>query len=211
MKRVDPLRTPIVFNCGMGAVRTTYAMVAACLIRRRQYISLGMRDPFLKQGKSPPPSLAATPGGLQAVLTLEQAEQQKALNESLLKLAYLLQNCKCRLFLSPLVQSGLIARAPGLSSQNSASAIELLVSQPTLQHNLVKALNGNYQIVLSLLGCIDKGLRVKQLVDRVINACDQVVDLRQEILVNRLKYSLANLDDQDRTGYLKKAAKALER
>jgi hypothetical protein len=144
-------------------------------------------------------------------LALEQAEQQKEHNESLLKLAYLLQNCEYMLPLSPLVQSWLIVHAPGLSNQNSASAIELLVSQPTLQHNLVKALNGNYQIVLSLLGCIDNGLRVKQLADRVINACNQVIDLRQEILVNRLKYSLANFDDQGRTEYLKKAAKALER
>ena len=94
MKRVDPLRTPIVFNCGMGAVRTTYAMVAACLIRRKQYMSLGMRDPFVRRGKTPPSSLAGTPGGLQAVLALEQAEQQKEHNESLLKLAYLLQKCE---------------------------------------------------------------------------------------------------------------------
>lgn len=103
--------------------------------------------------------------------------------------------------------------APGLSNQNSSSAIELLVSQPALQHNLVKALNGNYQIVLSLLGCIDNGLglRVKKLVDRIINACDQVINLRQEILVNRLKYSLANFDEQGRTEYLRKAAKALEK
>ena len=173
-------------------------------------MSLGMRDPFRKPGKTPPPSLAASPGRLQAVLALEQAEQQKEHNESLLKLAYLLQKCAHRLLLSPLLQSELIVCAPGLSNQNSASAIELLVSQPTLQHNLVKALSGNYQIVLSLLGCIDNGFTVKQLVDRIINTCDQVIDLRQEILVNRLKYSIANFDDHGRTEYLKKAAKALE-
>jgi len=106
MKRVDPLRTPIVFNCGMGAVRTTYAMVAACLIRRKQYMSLGMRDPFLRQGRTPPPSLAATPGGLQAILALEQAEEQKEHNESLLKLAYLLQKCAYILLPSPLIYQG---------------------------------------------------------------------------------------------------------
>ncbi|SRR5258706_1549060 len=106
MKRVNPHRTPIVFNCGMGAVRTTYAMVAACLIRRKQYMSLGMRDPFLKQGRTPPSSLAASPGGfMQAVLALEQAEQQKEHNESLLKLAYLLQNCEYTLLLSSFLQS----------------------------------------------------------------------------------------------------------
>lgn len=106
MKRVDPLRTPIVFNCGMGAVRTTYAMVAACLIRRKQFISLGMRDPFLRHARTPPPSLAATPGGLQAVLALEQAEEQKEHNESLLKLASLLQKCEHIPLLSPSYYQG---------------------------------------------------------------------------------------------------------
>jgi len=174
-------------------------------------MSLGIRDPFLKQGRTPPPSLAASPGRMQAVLALEQAEQQKEHNESLLKLAYLLQKCEHRLPLSPLLQAELIIRVAGLPNQDSASAIELLVSQPTLQHNLVKALSGNYQFILSLLGCIDNGFGVKQIVDRIINACDQVIDLRQEILVNRLKYSLANFDDHGRTEYLKKATKALEK
>ena len=174
-------------------------------------MSLGMRDPFLKQGRTPPSSFASTPGGLQAVMALEQAEQQKEHNESLLKLAYLLQQCEHTLLLLYLIQTELIVCAPGLSNQNSASAIELLVSQPTLQHNLVKALSGNYQIILSLLGCIDNGFRVKHLVDRVINSCDQVINLRQEILVNRLKYSLASFDDHYRTEHLKKAAKALEK
>jgi hypothetical protein len=68
-------------------------------------MSLGMRDPFFKQRKTPPPSLAATPGGLQAVLALEQAEQQKEHNESLLKLAHLLQKCENVLLLSSFVQS----------------------------------------------------------------------------------------------------------
>lgn len=134
MKRVDPHRTPIVFNCGMGAVRTTYAMVAACLIRRKQYMSLGMRDPFLKQARTPPSSFASTPGGLQAVLALEQAEQQKEHNESLLKLAYLLQQCEHTLLLLYFLQTELIVcaarpiqpelclsdRTPGLPTNTTA-------------------------------------------------------------------------------------------
>src|SRR5688572_21367621 len=42
----DPLKTSLVFSCGMGAVRTTYAMVAACIVRRKRVMELGWPDPF---------------------------------------------------------------------------------------------------------------------------------------------------------------------
>ena len=46
IKDTDPLRTALIFNCGMGAVRTTFAMVAMSLVRRKQLIARGMEDPF---------------------------------------------------------------------------------------------------------------------------------------------------------------------
>ena len=46
IKDADPLHTSLVFSCGMGAVRTTFAMTAACLVRRRQLILRGLPDPF---------------------------------------------------------------------------------------------------------------------------------------------------------------------
>ena len=58
----------------------------------------------------------------------------------------------------------------GLESDNTQSAIELLMTQPTLLENLRKAHLGNYSVVLSLLGCLDRGLQAKKLVDRVIDA-----------------------------------------
>ena len=30
----------------MGAVRTTFAMIAACIVRRKQLLSRGMSDPY---------------------------------------------------------------------------------------------------------------------------------------------------------------------
>lgn len=42
----SPLQTALVFSCGMGAVRTTFAMVAACIVRRKQLINMGMADPY---------------------------------------------------------------------------------------------------------------------------------------------------------------------
>ena len=38
--------TAVVFNCGMGVVRTTFAMVAAALVRRKQLMRTESRDPF---------------------------------------------------------------------------------------------------------------------------------------------------------------------
>jgi Inositol hexakisphosphate len=46
IKNADPLRTSVVFSCGMGAVRTTFAMTAACVLRRRQLILRGQPDPY---------------------------------------------------------------------------------------------------------------------------------------------------------------------
>lgn len=49
IKRIDPLKTALVFNCGMGAVRTTFAMAAACIMRRKQLMDIGMADPYLSK------------------------------------------------------------------------------------------------------------------------------------------------------------------
>jgi hypothetical protein len=57
------LSASVVFNCGMGVVRTTFAMIAASLVRRKQLIRSGLPDPFLLSGvnvKSPPSSGRAT-------------------------------------------------------------------------------------------------------------------------------------------------------
>ncbi|THG97460.1 hypothetical protein EW026_g4542 [Hermanssonia centrifuga] len=62
IKRTDPLQTALVFNCGMGAVRTTFAMVAACLVRRKQLIDQGIEDPFITR-----------PGGHKSGITFRQS------------------------------------------------------------------------------------------------------------------------------------------
>ncbi len=62
------------------------------------------------------------------------------------------------------------ANTQGLKDTNSQSAIELLMSKPTLLESLRKAHQGSYGNILSLLGCLDHGLRAKKLVDKVIDA-----------------------------------------
>lgn len=60
----------------------------------------------------------------------------------------------------------------GLEAKNSQSAIEILMNNPTLLENLRKAHQGNYGIILSLLGCLDHGMETKRLVDRIIDASE---------------------------------------
>lgn len=199
IKATDPLETALVFSCGMGAVRTTFAMIAASLVRRKQLISRGMPDPYaLKPVNGPIPisspgsnTPTSMPTESRILLSLEQANAQQELSRSLLRLTYLIQQC--------------------LQQNNSQSAIELLMTQPTLLENLRKAHMGNYSVVLSLLGCLDHGLQAKKLVDRIIDTTDQVTNLREDILTYRLKHSLTSLGEATGEDFLNKSVKALEK
>ncbi|KAG2100890.1 inositol hexakisphosphate-domain-containing protein [Suillus cothurnatus] len=207
IKNTDPVRSALVFSCGMGAVRTTFAMVAAVIVRRKMLLARGLEDPcpsrssFLSNlsggsyrmgngstGISTPTNQAAT--DVKLAQALENASAQQDQNKSLLRLTYVLQR-----------------------HLHSQSVIALLMAQPALLENLRKAHQGNYGVILSLLGCLDHGLQAKRLVDRVIDACDHVTNLREDIFTYRVKYSLttADNDESKREDLLSKARSALEK
>jgi hypothetical protein len=99
---------------------------------------------------------------------MEQANAQQDMNKALLRLTNVLQKSEhnaCLIYISSLKKLW-----TGLPSQ---SAIELLLTQPGLLDNLRKAHMGNYGVILSLLGCLDDGLKAKKLVDVAIDACKQ--------------------------------------
>ncbi|KIY43759.1 hypothetical protein FISHEDRAFT_51969 [Fistulina hepatica ATCC 64428] len=225
IKRADPLKTSLVFSCGRGAVRTTFAMVVACIVRRKQLIDRGLGDPFnldiTGRPRSTAPSLfhRTISDGVSKVqpvfcdsnfltynlqspsqqsqtesrmlMAIGRANEQQEMNKSVLRLTYLLQQC--------------------LQNRNSQSAIELLMAQPLLLDDLRRAHSGNYSVLLSLLGCLDNGLKAKNLVDRVIDANDHVTHLREDILIQRLKYSLTSLDEASGEVCLNRGKKAMEK
>jgi len=82
---------------------------------------------------------------------LEQANAQQDLNRSLLRLTNILQQT--------------------LHSGPSHYVIDLLLTNSSLLDDLRKAHMGHYSIILSLLGCLDDGLKTKKLVDKVIDSC----------------------------------------
>ncbi|EIW57292.1 uncharacterized protein TRAVEDRAFT_59033 [Trametes versicolor FP-101664 SS1] len=198
IKETDPLSTALVFNCGMGAVRTTFAMVAACIVRRKQLLDRGLEDPYAtrsigsRSGISTPSGLAQAPTNAKILQAFEQASAQQDMNRSLLRITHILQQ--------------------QLDTKNSQSAIELLLTHSSLLEALRKAYMGNYGVILSLLGCLEHGVKAKKLVDKVIDVCDHVVNLREDIFTNRIKYSLtAAADNKEREKYLNKAVKSLEK
>lgn len=98
--------------------------------------------------QTPPHSLLGEAKIRQA---LEQANAQQDLNRSLLRLTNILQQTP--------------------HSGPSHYVIDLLLTNSALLDDLRKAHMGNYSIILSLLGCLDEGLKAKKLVDKVIDSC----------------------------------------
>ncbi len=68
---------------------------------------------------------------------------------------------------------------------------------------------GNYQVILSLLSFLDKGKEIKTLVDHVIDSCDAVVNLREEVIKARMQYSTVVETQAGRQKWLERALYAV--
>jgi hypothetical protein len=76
----------------MGAVRTTFAMVAAQIVRRKQMLVNGLPDPYPSKSSSLSNIKTGSPHVESRIIsTLEQANAQQEFSASLLRLTYLLQ------------------------------------------------------------------------------------------------------------------------
>lgn len=191
LRDVDPLTTSLVFNDGMGAVRATFGMIAALLVRRKQYLLRDLDEPF-----SSTASGMATPAhGWQAAHFMKQAVHQQAQNRALLHLTRALNR----------------VLSMSHSTGSKSDPTTFLASNPTLLDGLRTAHMGNYQVVLSLLSSIEQGKETKALVDSIIDSCDAVVNLREAIVELRMQYSVSTADESTRIVWLDRALQALER
>ena len=168
MAKTD-LRDAVVFNCGLGVGRTTFGMVSALLIRRRQMMDAGQGDPYdgylgytngFFDGDD-----AGTNGTLSTRL---DAEMDKM---AMLRLVYVLER--------------------GLNSKMSPhSAIEWMLARSRMIDHLKSAILGNYTIMQKLASVLEHGSQDKKLLDLIINRCDELINLREEILMSRVRYSV---------------------
>ncbi|CAH7666719.1 inositol hexakisphosphate-domain-containing protein [Phakopsora pachyrhizi] len=207
--RTIPTTTSLIFNCGMGVIRTTFAMSAAIIMRRRQILKEGGQDLFgIEINDSEHSSRDSGNTGSNAFGTfrgigaLRMVGEQQIRTRSLLKLMQLLQRC--------------------LPTANQHTVMELLTSQPTLLENLRKGASGEFDIIMSLVSILDRGNKEKDLVDMVIDHCDEVINLRDNILEHRIQFALSaspteqnnnnDIESSEKTeNHLKCALASLER
>ncbi|KAL7747907.1 hypothetical protein RI367_006654 [Sorochytrium milnesiophthora] len=156
-----PTSVALVVNCGMGGGRTTMGMVISLLIRRAQVMAEGEDDPFPLQMK--------VEG---SVIDLSDLHEAELANKALLRLMYILEK--------------------GLESPMAPrSAIEWALARGSLIDQLKASVLGNYHVVLELARVLDHGLVTKRLLDLVIDRCDAVINLREDVLMNRVRHSVS--------------------
>ncbi|KAI8060490.1 inositol hexakisphosphate-domain-containing protein [Gongronella butleri] len=175
---------PLIFNCGMGNVRTTVGIIIAQTIRRTQLLERGHPDPFTIQGYEYAHQADPDP-----MLPLGSAREQ----ETLLRLVYVLEQA--------------------LESKMSMhSAIEWALERGNNLDSLKEAIIGNYHSVVSLTSVLENGDFHKRLLDQMMDRSDAVVHLREMILTNRIRYSCQqNSKSYRHQLYLERASKSLQR
>jgi len=70
IRETDPTKTALVFSCGMGAVRTTFAMVAASLVRRKQIMANGGPDPYASKAPQSTLPISSSPGTMSVSISV---------------------------------------------------------------------------------------------------------------------------------------------
>jgi hypothetical protein len=102
-------------------------------------------------------------------------------------------------------------RCTAIELKSSSALVDIITAQPVLLDQLSAALDGRYDLILSLVSSLEHGQTSKQLVDTIVNACDQVVHLRHDILISRLRYASSQPDEAEKLLIIQRAAKGLER
>lgn len=176
LQSLDPETSAVVANCGAGVTRTTFAMVAAQIVRRRQWILRGHPDPFNLAEGTMSPNAALTSPALGAAKkrnvdssmakSLRAVWEKQAQAQALLRLVQL------------------------LGTAGSSSPVELMLANPDLLEALRRALTGDFSVIRALCGILDAGLDDKVVVDVAIDSAAHLTNLREAVLLERASYAL---------------------
>ncbi|XP_004345330.1 hypothetical protein CAOG_06581 [Capsaspora owczarzaki ATCC 30864] len=75
------------------------------------------------------------------------------------------------------------------AAEHAGSAIEWALARGSLISSLGDALTGHYQVITNLIRYLANGPQSKLLVDDIIDRCEAMINLRESILVHRVRYS----------------------
>lgn len=157
----------------------------AQIIRRAQLLERNAPDPFPVPGYNYTMSQINLP--LEIYRGLEEVDSVANANHALLRLVYIMEQ--------------------GLDSKMSPkSAIEWALSRGNMIESLKEAIMGNYQRIVALTAVLDSGHFSKKMLDQVIDASDAVINLREDILMNRIKQTQSST-----RGPILKASAGLQR
>ncbi|CAO1617411.1 unnamed protein product [Parajaminaea phylloscopi] len=215
LRNLDPTKTCVVANCGAGVTRTTFAMVAAQIVRRRQAILMGRPDPFQL---SESVSGVASPGGPQSA----SGTQSPALQTTRRSKADSSMEKSLRATWEKQAQAQALLRLVQLlGAAGAESPVDLLLSSPNLLDGLRRALTGDFSVIRGLCGILDAGIDDKVVVDVAIDAAAHLTNLREAVLLERASYALVGTRTNDATStvrrsdraalHLDKAVRALEK
>ncbi|PWN26799.1 hypothetical protein BDZ90DRAFT_211139, partial [Jaminaea rosea] len=184
LQSLDPETSAVVANCGAGVTRTTFAMVAAQIVRRRQWILRGHPDPFnLADGTMTQRRSTGIKGSADSSMakSLRAVWEKQAQAQALLRLVQL------------------------LGTAGSSSPVELMLANPDLLEALRRALTGDFSVIRALCGILDAGIDDKVVVDVAIDSAAHLTNLREAVLLERASYALKA------AMHLDKAVRALEK
>lgn len=201
-------------NCGAGFTRTTFAMVAAQIIRRRQLMLMGHPDPF-QLSESGATSVAAAASNITSPAATPVGKKQSD------RAARSMANSLRATYEKQAHAQALLRLVQLLSEAGAESPVDLLLGSPNLLDSLRRALTGDFNVIRALCGILDEGLDDKVVVDLAIDSAAHLTNLREVILLERVSYALSGTDTaagagvQDaakpaRAHHLDKAVRALE-
>ncbi|ORY52376.1 hypothetical protein BCR33DRAFT_711697 [Rhizoclosmatium globosum] len=174
----------VVFNCGMGVGRTTFAMTVALILRRtRQMAESQSPENMMIPGNSGDEDWLLDQSNPEP-LFVDEADNQ---NRAMLRLVYILERALS-------------------NKKNPRSAIDWAMDRGPLIEDLKGAVLGNYQYITALKSLLHRGSESKRILDEAIDRCDVMINLREVILLHRVQYS--NTGDEVS---LEKALGCLER
>ncbi|KAI8143663.1 inositol hexakisphosphate-domain-containing protein [Fennellomyces sp. T-0311] len=189
IKTVDP-KDPLIFNCGMGNVRTTVGIVIAQIIRRAQLYQREKKDYIPIPGYTFSDSEDGEVSRFSPDLVMEEVDTANAQDDALLHLVCILEK--------------------GFNvKMTSGSVIEWALGQRRSVEKLKEAIMGNYRCIVSLTSVLENGTYSKKLLDKVIDRSAALVNLREDILLNRVQQTAQSTSDKP--VFLDKALSGLQR
>jgi hypothetical protein len=179
-----PADWPIVFSCGMGIGRTTYAMVIGLLIRRAKIIQDTNKDPFRITTSLPSVAQKSLSSSV-SLLTLSTSadsdlEESPTMSSTMTAPTQLTldpsERSRTILRLVYIIEQALHSRPP------TQTTIDWLMARSAMIDSLEAAINGNYNIINDLLRVLYNGPLCKRIVDTAVDRCKECLDCANQIL-----------------------------